>query len=166
MNEQDYQQLRETSWKRPLTATERAQIEAYLSDHPEEKPEWEREAALNQLLDRLPAVPSVASNFTAQVMQAVAREARRPVRASVWPLSWFRYGWPRRIAAACLVLGACWLGWHEYRLSMRTEMARQIADVAEAIQASDLELIANYDPIRRLSDPSPAADVQLIALMQ
>ena len=59
-----YNRLRELSWRRQLTAPEKAELRAWLTAHPEAQSEWEAEAGLNATLRRLPDAP-VPGNFTA-----------------------------------------------------------------------------------------------------
>ncbi len=57
MNETEYRELMEASWRRQLTAAEEARLQAWLVAHPDEQPRWESESSLNQLLEQLPDVP-------------------------------------------------------------------------------------------------------------
>jgi len=165
MNDADYQQLRELSWRRKLTEAEDAELQKYLAAHPEGKADWETDAELNRFLDGLPAAPPVASNFTAQVIQAVERETAVPARAKGWLSRWRLRSWLPRAAAACLVAGVVLLGYHEHQIKAREAMARRVADLARAVSASP-ELLANYDHIRRLGDTPPRADTNLLALLK
>ena len=171
MNDPLYEQLRETAWKRPLTDAESAQLQAWLDAHPAAKADWDGEAALNRLLESLPAAPPVSSNFTSQVMRAVAQQAgpKTTPHSSVSALAWVFQSWLRRALAACLVIGMTLFAWHGYQLNARNVMARQVSEVAgvaDALYASNPDIIEHFDSIRRLSDTPPAADVQLISLMQ
>jgi hypothetical protein len=165
MNDADYQKVRELSWRRKLTEAEDAELQKYLVAHPEAKADWETDAELNRFLDGLPAAPPVASNFTAQVMQAVERETAVPARAEGWFARGLLRNWLPRAAAACLVAGVVLLGYHEHQTRAREAMARRVADLARAVSASP-ELLANYDHIRRLGDTPPRADTNLLALLK
>ena len=81
MNESDYQALVEASWWRSLTVEEQLRLDGWLAAHPQARVDWEAERSLNGLLTNLSDAP-VASNFTAQVLQAVDRsepaERRKP----------------------------------------------------------------------------------------
>ena len=88
MSDSLYDKLRETGWRRKLTASEEAELRAWLAAHPESRADWQVEAVLNESLGRLPDAP-VPSNFTARVLQAVQRESvssRR--RGLAWRWSW------------------------------------------------------------------------------
>ena len=165
MNDADYQQLVELSWRRKLTGAEEAELQKYLAAHPEAKAEWETDADLNRVLDGLPEAPPVASNFTARVVQAVERETAVSARAEGWFARGRLWNWLPRAAAACLVAGVVLLGYHEHQIKAREAMARRVADLARAVSASP-ELLANYDHIRRLGDTPPRADTNLLALLK
>jgi len=107
----------------------------------------------------------VASNFTAQVMQAVGRETAAQGRAEVWfARGWLR-NWIPRMATVSVVAGVVLLGYHQHQARAREAMARQVAQIARAVSASP-ELLANYDHIRRLGDTPPKADTDLLALLK
>ena len=99
MNDPVYDHLRELGWRRKLTASEEAQLRAWLAAHPEEQADWEAEARLNEALGSLPDAP-MPSNFTARVLQAVrldeAAERRRR--------RWSQWVWWRRLAARVAVV--------------------------------------------------------------
>src|SRR5262249_40432154 len=102
MNEPRYHQLLEAAWRRRLTATEEAELRAWLAAHPELRADWETETALNEHLVQLPDAP-VSTNFTARVLQAVERESagvQRP--ASRWP--WILHSLLPKAAFAALFL--------------------------------------------------------------
>ena len=54
-----------------MTPSEEAELQKYLAANPAERADWQVEAELNRLLERLPEAPPVASNFTARVLKAV-----------------------------------------------------------------------------------------------
>ncbi len=168
MNEQDYNQLRELSWRRPLSAAEAEMLQKYLSASPAAREEWEDEAALNQLLERVPAAPSVASNFTARVLQTVALETAAQDRAPVRGVSiWQRVrSWLPKAAVASLVLATGVVGYHERQVNERVALAKNVVEFTAAVSASDPEAMQDFEPIRRLSDNQPKADTELLALMK
>ena len=98
-----YNQLRELNWRRKLTAAEEAELRACLAANPEALEEWKTDAALGEVLDRLPEAP-MPSNFTARVLQTVERETAERARAPRWSWSW-RVLLPRA-AVVVAVLGA------------------------------------------------------------
>ena len=114
MNESEYQALIEASWRRPLTAAEQERLDSWLTTHPDAGGDWESEAQLNRLLGQLPDAP-VASNFTAQVLQALDRETAAEVRRPTFfdrIQGWFRRPAPR-IAWAVLLAGVMWFGYQQ-----------------------------------------------------
>ncbi len=168
MNEQDYNHLRELSWRRALTQNESDELQKYLQAHPAAREEWENEAALNQLLEQLPAAPPVSSNFTARVLQAVALETaaqnRAPARdLAVWPKLW---RWLPKAALAGLIFGGALAGYHQQQVNARAALARNVVEFTAAVSASNPEVMQDLEPIRRLSDPQPKADTELLALMK
>lgn len=165
MNDPAYNRLRELNWKRRLTDAEAAELRSYLAAHPEAKEEWESEEELNQLLEQLPAAPPVASNFTALVLQAVEREAAAKsgvIRQPAWWTSIQR--WLPKTAVACLMIGLGLFTYEQHQLKTRAAMAKSVAEITEIVSASNPELLQDFEPIRRLSDPEPKADTELLAL--
>ena len=57
MNEAEYQELLEASWRRDLTPAEMARLHAGLAEQPDLRAGWEDESGLNRLLDQLPDAP-------------------------------------------------------------------------------------------------------------
>ena len=158
-----YTRLRELSWQRKLTPAEEAELRAWLEAHPEARAEWEAENQLNTALARLPEVP-VSSNFTARVLQAVERETRLVPSPAHW------WGWPRlrRLAIACctaVAFGMTLLSYLAIQSHGRKQLAQSVATVAEVSTVPSLEDLKDFDAIR-VSNPSPAPDEQLLALLQ
>ncbi len=169
MNEQDYQQLREESWRRRLTQSEQAALQEFLDANPRSRDEWLSEAELNQLLEHLPEAPPVSSNFTTRVIHAAQLEAAARHRAQSWNWpAWLSvHHWlpkPALMAvAAGLVLS---IGYHQHQVNNRAAFAHNVAELTDAVSASNPELMQDFEPIRRLSEPQPKADIELIALMK
>jgi hypothetical protein len=163
MNDSAAQRLRELLWRRKLSDAEAAELQNLLSTHPEARADWEIESALNQALDHLPEAPPVATNFTALVLQAAERESKiRTHTDSRWSLP----RWLPKFAAAALALTASVAIWHHHEASERAAMARDVAQLGAALEASTPELTQNFESIRRLGEASPKADTDLLALMQ
>src|SRR2546430_17246944 len=94
INDPFYKRLSELGWRGKLTATEEAELRAWLAAHSEAQGQWQTEASLSEALNRLPDVP-VPTNFTARVLEAVKLEAAAAERARSlggpkwhWPLRW------------------------------------------------------------------------------
>lgn len=152
--------LRETGWRRDLTAAEQAALRQWLAAAPDARPDWELDAALTRALQRLPDAP-VASNFTARVVQAVQLEARPTGRFAWRPLRWL----PRLAFAIALAAVVGGFGLHQYRRANREQLAHSVAAFTEVRTVPSPEILADFDAIYRLS-PAPAADTELIALMK
>ena len=162
-------QFRELSWRQRLTDAERTALQQFLTAHPEARADWEAESQLNNLLEKLPEAPPVASNFTAQVMQAVQREntARtRDQNTGGWRSRPVRV-WLARGAAACVVVGVSCFAIYQHQLGERRMMAQDVAALAEAYSAAGPVPAEDFDSIRRLGGEAPAKpDTDLLALMK
>ncbi len=158
--------LRELAWRRPLTDAERAELRAWLADHPEAQLGWAMEAQLTAGLRGLADVP-VASNFTARVLQAVERDAgaRAVPREPAWRLWWRSTGWAPKTAFAAAVLGLSVFSVHSYQMAARHRLAQSVAAFSEASARLSPEVLQDFEPIRRLP-PAPAADKKLLLVLQ
>ena len=56
MNESEFNELRETSWRRKLMPAEELRAQAHLAAHPEAQTAWEEDLALTRQLQDLPNV--------------------------------------------------------------------------------------------------------------
>jgi anti-sigma factor RsiW len=167
MNDPLYNSLRESSWRRKLSVAEEAELRAWLAAHPEAQADWEAETGLTAALGRLPDAP-VPSNFTARVLQAVERETpaaeTRPAAWRWWTqLSPAR--WLARLGFAVIVLGAGLISYHETRVVQRNKIAHGLKLVTEVSPMPSPEILQDFDAIRVLNQ-TPAADVQLLTLLQ
>lgn len=156
MTEQEYNELRETSWRRPLDAAEDARVQAYLALNPDAQRAWEQDAELTQLLAQLPPAP-LSSNFTSQVLGALDRELRTA------PSVRTRWRWHHllpRLAWAMALLLLVGFSVQKYR------GYRQEKLVHELVQATFNHRLApnifqDYDVIRSLGQLPPPADEEL-----
>jgi anti-sigma factor RsiW len=170
MNDAAFNQLLDTALRRKLTAEEEAQVQAILARDPQARAAWEEELALSRLLNRLADAP-LASNFTAQVLQAVDRDARghRPLPKL---LRWLGLRRPvPRLAAACLAVGIAALGYWQHQSARREKMALALHrlvphfDTASTVVAlTPEELWQNFDAINRL--PQTQSDEELLAVLK
>jgi hypothetical protein len=166
MNMQDkhYQQIKEAGWRRKLSRDEEAALQKFLASYPEARDAWGEEAALNRLLERLPAA-TVSSNFTARVLQAVqAAPARQTWRDWFAPAQWLpeSRGW--RVAMCSMILGVGLLSFHEYQVVYRVRMARQLAGVSRVATLPPMEWLKDFDTINGISQVKVADDELLAAL--
>jgi hypothetical protein len=164
MNEAEFNRLLETAQRRPLTTEEELRLREYGLVQPEAQARWEEEEALTQLIRRLPAAP-LSSNFTARVLDAVAREPGESVLVA--PAAW--WGWLGRwnplkagtvgTTAAAVVL----LAFHQYQQTSRAELARTLAAFSQAATLAEVEVWRDFEAIRRLSQLPEGVDVELIS---
>src|SRR6267143_3309810 len=171
MNDSAFNQLLEAVIRRPLTAQEEARLRAHLAANPEARPAWDEENGLTRLLNELPDAP-LASNFTAQVMQAVERES---LRRSGTPKVFRWLGLVRpahRVAAACLLFICVALGHLQYQAFSREKMAVSLAKFAdtfgptsEAAPLPAMEMLRDFDAICLLNRTRPQADEELLTTL-
>ena len=166
MHDPDYQRLLELSWRRKLTAGEAAELQAWLAAHPAAREEWEAEAGLDQLLEQLPALPAVSSNFTARVLQeaALADAAAQRGRTKGWRSWWPARGWLPRVALASVLVAVSLTSVRAYKVHARRAMARSVAQFYPLVTAHP-DLLENFQAIHRLSD-QPKPDTELLSLME
>jgi anti-sigma factor RsiW len=164
MNESRYQELRETGWRRKLTATEEAELRAWLATHPELKADWEAEAGLSGALRSLPESP-VSSNFTARVLQAVEREiaARQRRRKSSWRWLWHPLLTKTAVAVTAFCLGL--FMYQELAGARRTQLVQSVATLSEVASLPGPEILQDFEVIRQLNS-TPPPDNELLALLQ
>jgi anti-sigma factor RsiW len=193
MQDSEYNELLKTGLRRKLTAEEEGRLRAHLAAHPEDQPAWEEEMALNNLLRNLPKAP-LSSNFTAQVLQLVEKERRHssPARSVQWWHGFFSLRWTRQVAFSTVVLFAGLISYHQFQVSRREAVANSVANIFSmlepvlqpgeptgrvettrtAAQVSDgtalptLEMLENFDAIKRLNQVPPQVDVDLLAALQ
>jgi len=167
MNDDQFQQLIEQAQRRPLGADEERQLRAFLAAHTEKQAAWDEEAALNRLLARLPDAP-VPSNFTAQVLAAVEREQAATSRAPqpAWT-NWLRLlRWrPAALVATLVLAGLIPFFTERHRVQQRAQLARSLAAVAPVAKVPTVEMLQDFEAIRRLGQRA-RADEDLLALFQ
>jgi anti-sigma factor RsiW len=172
MQHADYQILKETSWRRPLTAEERARLRQWLASHPDCQPSWEEEEALSRLLHRLPNA-AVSSNFTARVLQAAQRLPAKPAwRRRLLFFPWFPAGWIPRLALSLAMLTCGFCSFREGQAIHRaqaarvhhSQAARELARVSRLAAVPSMSWLKDFDTINKLSQVKVADDDLLSAL--
>jgi anti-sigma factor RsiW len=158
MNEFD--SLREKSWRRKLTPAEEASLRAWLAEHPEDKANCELDGELNRSLEKLANVP-MPSNFTARVLQAIERESMTATQPSPNRMRWFLRSLLPKGAVAGAIFAVGVLTYHEHTVSKRAELARDMKTVA-GVRVPGPEILQDFDTIRQVTGPDP----ELIALMK
>ena len=164
MNESDYNQLKEKSWRRTLTAGEEAQLRAWLAEHPEAGADWETEIRLTDAMKQLPDA-TVPSNFTARVLQAVERETATAHRPRMPALMWVLRSLMPRVAVAAVVLGVGLISYHRYEMKRRAELVHEVKVVAGVPSLPSPEILQDFETIRRMG-ATPGPDPELIALLK
>jgi anti-sigma factor RsiW len=162
MNDPLFSRLRESSWRRKLTAQEEAEMRAWLAEHPEMEAGWETEVELSEALSHLADAP-VPANFTARVLQALDREpagSRRPDPG--WKWMW-RSLLPKA-AVAGLVVGLGVYSYEKHQANQRAEFAGSVAFVS-SVPVPGPELLQDFETIRHLGQ-TPPADEELLALLK
>ena len=166
MNEAEYQDLREAGWRRKLTPAEEARLQAWLVLHPDQQRDWDAEAGLNQLLGHLRDAP-VASNFTARVLQELARESvpeSVPVfrRGSLgeWLSRWFQRP-AAGLAWAAVLMIAGWAGYHQFSKPSGQAQAQDLAVLFKTV-GQEPALFEDFDAIHKLPQ---ADDEELYAVL-
>jgi hypothetical protein len=163
MQTPELDRLRDVIWRRPLTPQEWAQVQRFLAADPRQRADWEREHRLAEMVRRR-VEPAPASNFTAAVMAAVAREidAPRPARSG-WDGLWAglrqRAAWIGCIACLLLLTAS---GYHHLQQRNRTTMARSLAQVAAVATVPTWQTLQDYYFISRLTQEASAEDARLL----
>ena len=167
MNQSDYNQLRETAWKRKLTTQQETEIKTYLANNPEARPDWEEERILIQFLAQLPDAP-LASNFTAQVLQTLKRQeaAASPAAVVRWWQRLRALGWGYRSALAAVVVGAGVLSYQQYVALTREELAASVATVSRVAALPSVTGLRDFDAIQHLDNVAAVIDTKLLAALQ
>jgi len=176
MNESDFNELKEKSWRRKLTSAEESALRAWLAEHPEAKADWEADVRLTEAMGQLRDAP-VPSNFTSRVLQEVQRESAAETRPhpSLW--AWILRSWQPRIAILAAVALAGLLTYqNQHTVATRQKMAHE-QQMARAQAAQDVKLVAgvrslpgpdilqNFETIRKMGT-TPGPDAELIALLK
>ena len=122
----------------------------------------EEEFGLNRLLRQLPDVP-LSSNFTSLVLRRAERESRaRPLPSwAFWPPTWTSWDWIRGSATVLVLLGVGGLSVYQYQLSRRQQFARNVATISRVVTRPTLEMLVDFDAIRRLGQVPPAPELEL-----
>jgi anti-sigma factor RsiW len=163
MNDTLFEELLALRHKRPLTPDEQARLDGWLAAHPADRDRWAEEGALSRALHRLPQ-SNIPSNFMARVWQDIEAAEREEERTRPsWP-NWFRRpSLAQQFALAVLVLAAV-LVFQGRRARTPTQVARSIEQVATLARVPSVELLKDFEAIRRLNQPS--ADLELLAAFE
>jgi anti-sigma factor RsiW len=167
-----FDQLVEIIRRRPLTPEEAIRLRDCLERDPSLRARWREESALTRLLRELSDAP-LPSNFNSVVWAAAQGQ---PQAASLVQRIFARVRVPRvRLGyAACLL--ALLLGgfsYAQYASYNRARIASSVADItrgvdlaATATRLPPLDVLQDFDAIRRLGQVQPLADEELLAALQ
>ncbi len=171
MNNSEYNELREASWRRQLTSAEERRVQDYLAAHPEAQAAWEDDLALTRQLQGLPDA-TLSSNFTSLVLRAI--DSPRLHQERVIPSAAGGSGWLKRfvprMAMAALALALGLGGFSRYQQHTRRQVAR---DVKEFFQVANLpgsvsgpEVFEDFEAIQKLQSVSFSTDDDLLAALR
>lgn len=142
-----------------------------LSDGREAEADWDDEIQLNQILERLPNAP-LSSNFTSRVMSQVRNEALARSR-NPWRANWNSFvdsfrsrEWTQRFALSAAVVLAAFVCFIQYQASGRKEVAQSVVAVSSVADLPSLDVLVNFDAIKRLPKKSGEVDVELLAALK
>lgn len=152
MNDPVFQSLLEASWRGKLSPDDQARLRAWLAAHPEFEGEWRAEAALNDILHRLPEAP-MSSNFTSRVMQAVAAEDARRARESSWGRWWEGFGrlFVPKLGWALVLVCLGGVALQQYRQFNRGHIARDLALIPMSTTMPAPEILQDFESIQEFS---------------
>jgi anti-sigma factor RsiW len=167
MNDADFNELWDRAVRARLTPDEQARFQAILADDAALRAQWEEELALNRMLAQLPDAP-VPTNFTARVLRAV--QAGAPARPSRfrWVAPLFPPARPGLAAAAGVVL-AVGLGvfvYQQRQAVLRARLAESVSTVSTIAALPSVEVLRDFEAIRRLDRTPVEADTDLLAALE
>jgi len=171
MNDSEFNELREASWRRKLTPAEEMRVQAFLAASAGAQAEWADDLALTRQLQELPDAP-VSSNFTSLVLQAVEAETGRDSRPTSLESRW--RGWLGRVlprlalVALTAALGAGIFFQHqEHSRKQMVQSVKEFLKVASLpVSVSDPGVLGDFDAIQQLQSVSFSKDDDLLAALQ
>jgi anti-sigma factor RsiW len=165
MKDTEYQNLIETSWRRPLTEAERAKLAKLLETNPQWQESSHEDMALNGLLRGLPRA-ALSSNFNARVVLAARRAPTKPAwRMRLESFPWLSAGWVPRAALGAAMICCGILSFHEYQAMRRVQEARAMASVGALAGLPSIDWLQNFDTINRMNKVK-VADDDLLTVLQ
>src|SRR5947199_8747213 len=143
MNNDRQNELRETLWRRSLTAQEEAQLATQAKLTAEARKELVLESALTRALEKLPA-PPVSSNFTARVLQQVEREEAASAGTAAQSRSWFSRPWLPRLAFATILFSVGLISAHELVKAREAQITRSLVAVSQVRAVPSPDALLNF----------------------
>lgn len=156
--------MRETIWRRKLSAAEEAELRAKLGSEAESQREFEAEVVLTRELNRLRDAP-MPSNFTSRVMLAIEAENVKAARSRQFNWKWFFHSLLPKSAFAALLIGVGLFSYYETVAAKQKQLARSVAAVSEVASLPSPEVLRDFEAIQHLP-PTPAPDTELLALLK
>ncbi len=175
MNGAEINDLAIKSLREPLSPEDEKRLEIWLRANPTHAAQWDDEQRLNQLLNDLPSV-QLSSNFTSLVLRTIQNEPR-----SKGTSTWFtlflaaKRDWLRPLAAGVGVALVVLVVYRQQTHWQRVEWVESLklaSGVATALQANPVgatptvELLEDFDAIRRLSTVTSEPDLTLLAVLE
>ncbi|HEY6167238.1 MAG TPA: hypothetical protein VI454_04305 [Verrucomicrobiae bacterium] len=165
MNEREFQRLIETARARALTAEEQTRLDAWLLAHPEAQFEWDEEQHVSRLIGALPDVP-MSPNFTARVVAAVehGQRAQPPVFSFA---AWWRRALPMpRLAMAIVTVAVIGVSLWQYHVHERQNVAASVQALSAVAAVPSVDVLKDFDAIRRLGQLPASGDDEVLAALQ
>jgi len=164
MQDEHYNKIKESAWRRALSRDEEAALQQILKGHPEARQEWAEETALNRLMERLPT-PVVSSNFTGRVLAAAQKAPAQPAwREWFDPSLWFPESTAGRLAVCSMIVCIGLISFHESEVIHRAKMAHELAGVSRMAALPPVEWLKDFDTINGINKVKVADDDLLVAL--
>jgi anti-sigma factor RsiW len=147
---------RELSWR----ACDRSELEKAIQADTRVADDLEEDLRLTALLARLSEAP-VPSNFTSRV---VAEATRTEVSPRSVP--WVRWNsWLPRLAFAVFLGATAMFSYRHLQESRQLRIREGLEVIATVAQATDPEVLQDFEAIRAFND-APAADEELLSLLE
>ena len=167
MNPNDPENLRQTLWRKPLSAKELDGLGKDSGQDPATAEDLKLEAALTRALKSLPKA-EIPSNFSSRLWQELDKAPANSRSAASW-ISQFSSrlaGLVPRLAVGAIALAMVALAYHEHTVSRRTEMAHSLTTFSAVASLPSMEVLEDFDTIQRLKQAPPAVDLELLAVLQ
>ncbi len=147
--------------RRVLSAEELSTLRRQLASRPREATRLEEELALNRLLDG-GFRPRASSNFTQRVLADLA--VREPASRRSQFGGWARLRFPRFVLYATAAL-AMTIGWWQFQLHQRVQLAASVAEISRAAAVPGLALLQDFEAIQSFRAAPQPGDLALLAAL-
>ncbi len=149
MKTEAYEQLMATAMQRELTPAEHQVLSQLFHEEPGLEEQWSLDLHLSRAMRNLP-IPTVSSNFTSLVLQAVQREQNQRQASSPGILLRLqRIGRAWQVGFASAVVLGCFLVQWQYGVRTTKEMAQNLASLPTEVW-SNASLWKDFESIRTL----------------